>query len=52
MRHRHGADDGPTPSLWDDAAARAAGPARAPPARKHRPGRRADRRDDGGAPNQ
>ncbi len=21
MRHRHGADDGPTPGLWDDAAA-------------------------------
>ena len=39
MRHRHGADDGPTPGLWDDAAARAP-PARAPRPPPGRPGRR------------
>ena len=39
MRHRHGADDGPTPGLWDDAAA-SAPPARAPHYKPGRPGRR------------
>ena len=34
MRHRHGADDGPTPGLWDDAAARARRPDARPPPRR------------------